>query len=369
MSSNPTSLKIAFDAKRLFHNREGLGQYARTLVSGIQEAYPQHTYCLCTPSTSEDYPYFLDESRFKVIKPSSKSRKLWRQIGVVEVLKKENVDIYFGLSNELPRGLSKSGIKSVVSIHDLLYKVFPQQFSMADRMIYNMKFKHAVNEADKIVVTSQHTQQDLERLLSADRNKIELIYQSSFRTEEVLEVPLSSRKHFLFVGTINERKNLKLVVEAYNRLSEEDRRPIIVVGKGKKYRKEVKELIKQYGLDKYFKFLGNVSDNHLRGLYKNAIALLFPSKYEGFGRPVIESLALGTPVIAMKTSSIPEVVGKHGIIIEYDRTDSLIEAMRKITNPKVAEELLEGRQAHLKAFQKEEHITLIMNMLENLQVG
>ena len=298
--------------------------------------------------------------------PSKRAGKLWRQRGVVRDLEKENIDIYFGLSNELPTGLQKAGIKAVVSIHDLLYKVFPQQFSVADRLIYNMKFKHAIKEADKIVVTSQHTKDDLERLLNADSGKIELIYQSTFPMEEDIEVPISSRKHFLSVGTINERKNLKLIVEACNGLAEEDRRPIIVVGKGKKYRKEVKVMIDKYGLGDYFKFLGNVTENHLKGLYKNAIALLFPSKYEGFGRPVVESLSLGTPVIAMNTSSIPEVIGKHGIIIEYDMTDSLIAAMRKITNPTVAEGLLKGRQAHLQKFQKEEHITLIMNMLENI---
>ena len=359
-------LTIAVDAKRLFHNKEGLGQYARTLMKAMQEQHPKHQYVLCTPTISNAYPYFLDEDRFTILQAPTKSWSwYWRQKGIVKDLKKLDVDIYIGLSNEIPKGLRSANIKSVVSIHDLLYKTFPKQFSAIDRLIYHRKFTHATKEADAIMVTSKSTKADLHKYHKVTSKSVHVIYQSTVMVEDDI-VPLDQRSHFLAVGTINERKNLDLLVEGYKRLPEAGRKRVIVIGKGKKYEVKLRQKVKEYGLEEHFDFKGHVSSEDLYGLYRHAIALIFPSKYEGFGRPVVEALSLGTPVITGNNSSLPEVVGKHGIIIEYDRPELLTEAMVEITKISTSEQLLKDRKHHLKQFTPKEHIKLIMNMLAQI---
>ena len=360
------SWTIAVDAKRLFHNKEGLGQYARTLMKEMQALNPQHSYILCTPSLSKDYPYFLDNKRFSILQPGKQILPwYWRQKGIVNDLRRHKVDFFIGLSNEIPKGLKSTRIKSVVSIHDLLYKVFPQQFTKVDRLIYHRKFTHAVQQSDAIMVTSHATKKDLLRYHGPNKDKIHVIYQSVMDVASEI-IPLQERQHFLAVGTINERKNLDLLVEAYNLLPLSHRKPVVVVGKGRRYEDNLKLKVKEYGLETYFDFKGYVTDKELNALYMQAVALVFPSKYEGFGRPVIESISLGTPVITGNNSSLPEVVGKHGIIIEYDRPEHLRDAMMKINQLSTSKELLEGRMAHLQKFTAQEHITLIMNMLYKL---
>ncbi len=359
-------LKIAFDAKRLFWNREGLGSYARTLVSDMQRLHPEHEYILCTPqiNKAEFTLPFLDASKYRIISSDGISDSYWRSRGVLKSLESEDVDVYFGLSNELPFGIAQSSVPSVVTIHDVLYKRFPQQFSLIDRWIYQRKFSHAISAADCIIATSQSTAKDIEHYFRP-KKRMEVAYQSVsplYRNNS----ENSSGQHYLVVGTINERKNLKLLIRAYALLPEKHRRPVVVVGSGKKYRKEVDEEIKQNRLGAYFTFLSGVSDVELKDLYSQSIALVFPSYYEGFGRPVVEALSSGIPVITLPNSSLPEVVGKYGIIIEYDRPELLVEALILMNDEGERKKKMIGVEEHLEQFDAEEHIKLIMNVLQEI---
>jgi len=364
------SLKIAFDAKRLFHNREGLGAYARTVVADLQAAYPQHKYYLCTPVVSEhDFVQpFLDPSKFTVIQPSSRQLgSLWRTKTVVKDLERVGIDLYFGLSNELPFGIARSSVAAVVMIHDVLYREFPQQFSRVDRWIYNKKFKHALRAADLILSTSAHTKADITKHFDVRSKTIEVLYQPiapSYRSV-VHETLMPS--HYLYVGTINARKNLELIIQAYKLLPEAQRRKVVIVGEGGRYKNQMLDLIKLYGLVEWFDFKGNVSEYDLISLYKAAIALIFPSKYEGFGRPIVEALSMRVPVITGSNSSLPEVVGKYGIIIEYDRPESLVEAISKMNRLSDRESFLEGVEAHLEKFDSSMHSHSLMSLLASLQ--
>ena len=359
-------LKLAFDAKRLFHNREGLGTYARTLVADLQTLYPQHEYYLLTPSIStHSYcAYFLDETKFKIVTAQGKNAWYWRSRGMVKNLKANEIDIYWGLSNELPFGIAKSAIKSVVTIHDMIYRTFPQQFSQIDRWIYHRKFSNAIQSADLIMATSENTRRDITEYFPTSQSKIKTVYQSvspSYRN-----VPASRQKgqHFLVVGTINERKNLDLVVEAYHILESKDRRPVIVVGSGKAYLEKMKSKIARYALEDWFQFVGQVSTEKLIELYQGALGLLFPSLYEGFGIPIVEAMMIGIPVIGNNVSSIPEVMGKYGIIIEYDSIESLKAAILKLSQ---SDSVQDGKsdKEHLNRFK---HDTIGQAIMQNLEL-
>ena len=329
------TFKIAFDAKRLFHNREGLGSYARTLVADLQTLYPQHQYYLFTPKASA-HAYaepFLDEEKFTIVTAEGKNAWYWRSRGIVNDLRKHGIDVYWGLSNELPFGLSQLPIKKVVTIHDMIYKTFPQQFTWSDRWIYQRKFSNAIKSADIVMAASDSTRRDILKYFKGYEDKVATVYQAVPPVFRNRNGRSSVDQHYLMVGSINERKNLDLVVEAYKLLDEADRRPVVIVGGCKgAYYNMISHKIKSCKLEPYFRFVGQVDEGELIRLYQASIALLFPSLYEGFGIPIIEALTVGIPVIGNDISSIPEILGKYGIIIEYDRAESLKEAILKMND-------------------------------------
>ena len=345
------TLRIGFDAKRLFHNKEGLGMYARTLIRDLVTYYPEHKYILFTPSISQLLdPEISNHPSVEIVtKPVGKSAWWWRSRGIKTDLISLRIDVYVGLSNELPFQLSS--VPCVVVIHDLIFKKFPQQFSLLDRWIYNLKFKNALAVARKVVCISQSTRNDIVKQYGIGTAKTAVIYQPVsplFRSEDIH--PISRGAYHLFVGTVNPRKNLNLIIEAYKALPDQYRKRVIVAGRGGRYKEKMELKLKRYDLSEFFEFRAYVSTGQLIELYKNADSLIFPSYYEGFGRPIIEALTFRKPVIAMNISSIPEVLGKHGIIIEYDSVKSLTAAIIALTNKAVRSSVLEGVGEHLRAF-------------------
>lgn len=360
-------LKLGFDAKRLFCNKEGLGSYARTLLRDLQAIYPQHEYHLYTPHIdhSIDHSYYTDNDRF-IIHHKANAYKLWRYYSISEDLKRDKIDVYIGLSNELPRKLSDNGIKSLVIIHDLLYKYYPSQFTFIDRLIIKHKLKHALTSADQVIAVSQHTQSDIVKNHSISAGKLKVIYQSANKLFRVKPSTLHNGDYLLCVGSINKRKNLKLLVEAYNHMDDNDRVPVVIAGDGRSYKTELIEIIKSYNLEHLFTFVGYVSDEKLIELYKKAIALIFPSRYEGFGIPVLESLSVNIPVVACNSSSIAEVVGQHGIVIDSFDSVDLSKAIIQIIDPDNRQNLLNGVENHLIKFQAKVICKEYMQSIENI---
>lgn len=359
-----TKLRVGFDAKRLFCNKEGLGSYARTLLIDLQSLYPQHEYHLYTPkfNKSIDTSYFKDKSKFTIHKPDSSSF-LWRYSKVTDDLIRDEIDIYIGLSNELPRGLSKAGIKSVLVVHDLLYKFFPEQFKFFDRLLIDHKLKHAINEADSVVAISKHTAADLSHTFSNSEHKTSVIYQSVNNAFRAIPVEQATGDYFLCVGSINKRKNLKLLIKAYDHIPDKQKQPVTIVGTGKRYKEELLDMIKERGYEHLFKFEGYVTNQTLVQHYNKAIALIFPSQYEGFGIPILESLSMHVPVISSSMSSLPEVIGQHGIVIDYSDDVALANAIKLMSKKESKLNYLRGLDDHLHNFSPElicrEYISII----------
>lgn len=362
-------IKIAFDAKRIFHNGEGLGSYARTLVSSMQEYLPEYAYFLCTPTLSK-HQYakaFLDEKKYShILAPPSANQAYWRSRGILRQLKEKDIDIYWGLSNELPIGITESGCQSIVTIHDLFYKKYPRQFKWVDRVILGRKYRSSIQSASKILVPSISTQKDLLMYFPKAKNRVEVVYQSTQYEGRVPEVLRDMEPYYLMVGSITPRKNLDLVVNTYAELEPEHRLKVKVVGRETRYADKLRTRINQHGVSDYFDFMGQVSDSELWTLYSGARALLFPSRYEGFGIPIIEALSAGVPVIGNSRSSIPEVVGKHGIVIEYDSTESLKAAFLKMKDDSIHRGLLKDVERHLYSFSKERVIKVVKKVLNDL---
>jgi glycosyltransferase involved in cell wall biosynthesis len=336
-------MKIGFDSKRLFCNFTGLGNYSRSLLSNLAKFYPEHSYFLYTTKIKESprTKFFLDNPSYQVHISSAAFKAFWRSFSIVKQLKKDNIKLYHGLSHELPIGIGKSDIKTVVTIHDLIFKIYPQTYNIIDRFIYSWKFKYSCQHADKIVAISENTKQDIIKYYNIPAKKVEVIYQtcqplyynlSDPKTHPVVlnqyQVP---ERFLLYVGTVQERKNLKVIIKAYQHLAPEFKLPIVIVGNGGQYKKETKQLIKEQGMSNLVIWIEKLDNGaHLQVLYQAASILIYPSFYEGFGLPVAEALLSKTAVITADTSSLREAGGPYSIYINPRDDKELAEAISKV---------------------------------------
>ncbi len=330
-------MKIGYDAKRLFCNTTGLGNYSRTLVHNLQKHAPQNEYYLYTPKQKKlsEAQHFKQNEAYHIYVSKASLKAWWRSLGITKQLQNDQLDIYHGLSNELPFGLNKTAIKSVVTIHDLIFKIYPDTYPFFDRLFYDVKFKNSCLQADKIIAISESTKTDIVHYYNIKPEKIEVIYQSClphyFETDcnEKAYQKLPN-EYLLYVGSVIPRKNLKLIIEAYKLLPKDCSIPLVIVGQGKQYKKKMNQLIRKYGLEKLFIWLSSVDSQQLKTLYRQAQLLVYPSFYEGFGLPVAEALLCKTPVITAQTSSLKEAGGNTSIYIDPKNAEELAIAIERV---------------------------------------
>ncbi|NMM50561.1 glycosyltransferase family 4 protein [Marinigracilibium pacificum] len=371
--------KIGYDAKRAFNNFTGLGNYSRTLIKSIADNYPDNKLFLFTPKV-KDKPvvdHFKSSDQYQIIQPDKSMKAYWRTYGITKILKEKDLDIYHGLSNELPSNIQSARIKSIVTIHDLIFKIHPEHFPFIDRKIYEYKCQSACIKSDRIVAISKSAKQDIMKYYSTPEEKIDVIYQAcgeQFKKElPSSELEMVKNKYklpsefLLFVGTINDRKNLKGLIKAIEALPEESKIPVVIVGSGKRYKKESIEMIRAKGLQKYFYFLRNVNDNDLAALYQLSNAFIYPSLYEGFGIPVIEALNSRTPVLASNTSSIPEAGGNAAEYFDPYSPEEIANAITKVLDSEdLQKEMISKGIEHAQIFSAEIAAQKIMNCYNSL---
>lgn len=295
-------MKIGFDAKRYYHNNTGLGNYSRTIVKGLQALFPENEYVL------------YDESSFS------------RTFLLGNKARKDGCELFHGLSNELPVDIK---IPSLLTIHDICWRTYPEMYHFFDRHIYDLKYGSSCKRADKIIAISESTKRDLMDIYGIKEEKIEVIYQP---VQEYYYTPLEEAEakrlisealptlpedFLLYVGSINKRKNLLSVVKALSLIPESERCMLLIIGNGREYRKEVETFIAEHHLEKWTRIESNIHNNRLlQALYRQAKIFIYPSFYEGFGLPVVEAALQHTPVITSTVSSLPEAAGPDACLID-----------------------------------------------------
>jgi len=322
-------MRIGYDAKRLFNNYTGLGNYSRSLLLGMACEYPENEYFLYSPriQRNELTEAFLNPLGFHTYAPDVVFNAYWRSFALANQLKKDNISLYHGLSHEIPFGIKKSGIKSIVTIHDLIFKIYPETYSFADRLIYDKKFRYSCENADAIISISESTKNDLIRFYGIDPAKIDIIppvcnpeyftWKSEEYTRKVLETYSLPPEYILYAGSVTERKNLISAIKAYSLLDKDYRIPFVIAGSGGSYKNNVIAMVKRLGLQEYIHMTGNIHHTEeLQALYRHAKVFIFPSLYEGYGLPVMEALLCKTPVITSSVSSMPEAGGPHSYYID-----------------------------------------------------
>lgn len=333
---------IGFDAKRIVRNGTGLGSYGRTLVNdlaqrqdlalrlyapdkGRDDLRSQIVEC---PNVSFCYPHFSSSIHL----PSS----WWRMKGVVTDLQRDGVQLYHGLSGELPIGIRKSGIRSVVTIHDLIFLRHPEFYNWVDTKIYAWKFRQTLREADHVIAISECTKRDILYYGDIDEQKISIVYQS-FAPRFSVEVSEEQRtqvrsayqlpqRYILNVGSIEARKNILQAVQALPLLPDDV--ALVMVGRHTPYTDQVLQYVREHHLEERVRVLHGVPDEHLPMLYALAESFVYPSVYEGFGIPIIEAISCGLPVVACSGSCLEEAGGPDSLYVQPGNVEAMAAAIR-----------------------------------------
>ncbi|MBC7688083.1 MAG: glycosyltransferase family 4 protein [Aquabacterium sp.] len=380
---------IGYDGKRAFQNKTGLGNYSRSLVSIVASYFAQYRYILFAPKQTSLFD-ISTVANFSTITPKKpfykKFPSLWRRAGMVKDIVDAGVNIYHGLSNELPLGIEKTPVKTVVTIHDLIFERFAKTYNFDERYVHRWKIKRACKVADAVIAISKQTRDDLVNLYKIAAEKIFICYQSCNPVFEIIKQPEEKAlvkkryqlpdRYFLFVSSITPRKNLEAICQAMILLKDELQIPLVIIGDGKKEKEKVKQSMHQNGLQDRLLFLNELAVSKEKpfetgadfpAIYQQALALIYPSVFEGFGLPVLEALWSGLPVICSNTSSLPEVAGDAALYFAPQDYALLASHMKAIAGIEslVAELQMKGFE-QAKKFTSGQYAQSIMNVYKKV---
>jgi len=339
-------VKVGFDAKRFFNNFTGLGNYSRFVIGALSENIPENEYFLYSPKVKAhaEFNAILDRPNIRVVKAPSiysnlKATSLWRTWGISKEASVKELDVFHGLSQELPVNLP-ARVKKIVTVHDLIFIHYPELYNSLDVFIYKAKVKAACQQADKILATSIQTKSDVVDFLHIDHQKIDVVYQgchpsfkrkySAAEIEKVKAKYELPENYILNVGTVEERKNVLLVIKALSLLPKDLQRNLVIVGRPTKYKASILEEAQRSGLGERIIFLHNVSFADLPAIYQGAQVFVYPSIFEGFGIPIVEALESSVPVIAATGSCLSEAGGPGSIYVNPSDEGELAEQLKKV---------------------------------------
>lgn len=292
-------------------------------------------------------PFELDEilipNHFSILKTY-----LWYPYLVIN-LKSCNLDLIHNPA-QIPT-IFKFKQKNVVTVHDIITLIYPEKHPFKRQLLYKFLLPRTLKNADKIITVSEHTKNDLIKYFHISGEKIKVIHNGvSQKFKPLNDTQISEVKNkynldfpfILYVGTLEPRKNIPALIQAFKLLDKQNlpHKLVIAGKKGWKYR-EIFEMIEELNLSEDVVFTGYVPDNDLPALYNASDLFVYPSIYEGFGLPPLEAMACGTPVITSDTSSLPEVVGNAGITIDPKDVNLLSTMMYEVlTNDSLKQEMI-----------------------------
>lgn len=375
-------MKIGFDAKKAVKNLTGIGNYSRRCVNALLRYGGSDVTPLlyaAVPGRPEALRQL--ETGYRLVCPSPLFRKgllgeWWRCRRVCRDIRRHRLDIYHGLSNELPFGIRKTGCKSVVTIHDLIFLKRPDTYGFLARHILQWKTRYACRVADSIVAISDTTKRDLVELYGVDEKRITLVYQSispafsqkadETQRKQVREKYCLPLRYILCVGTIERRKNQLCLVRAL--AEQEDDTHLVLVGRGTPYLDEILAEAGRLQVTRRVHVLHDVSSHDLPAVYQLASVFCLMSVYEGFGLPVAEALASEVPVIAAKGSCLEEAGGPGSVYLDAHDAQGVAAAIRRILEDKAcAEEMVRQGREYVRRFSDQAMAGQLLNLYHSLK--
>lgn len=386
-------MNIGFDAKRAAQNRTGLGNYSRFVIRILSEKFAGNQYHLYTPKPHR-MPYLQEIPTLKHLflhfPPQgkwSRLRSLWRVWGITKDIQKDGIHIFHGLSNELPLNIGTpeqrkmkaggKGCKYIVTVHDLIFIHTPQYYHWIDRQIYNFKFRRACLCADRVIAVSEYTKQEIMHYYHTPESKIDVVYQGcdpvfSQKIEEGKLQEVKARyqlpdKFVLYVGSIEERKNLMLVAKAMAKLNRRAAIHVVAVGRRTAYVDKIQDFLKAQGIEHLFHFYHQVPYADLPSFYKWASTFAYPSRIEGFGIPLLEAISSGVPAIGCTGSCLEEAGGPNSIYVNPDDAQGMADAiLRTCTDEDLRQHMISEGKKYALNFSDEKLSHDLMKVYENL---
>ncbi|MBT6053518.1 MAG: glycosyltransferase family 4 protein [Candidatus Scalindua sp.] len=336
-------IRIGINASKYSDVHTGVGRFTNILCHHISELNSNYDFYMYTAIKANQLHKISGRNvrirRAGLNLQSNISRILWEQVALPYYSSRDELDLFHYTDHALS---VMEGVRPcIITVHDIAFILFPHLFNRTRRMYKKFIFERLINKADIIITPSNSTKNDLKRYCEINEEKIKVVHYGV----EKRFLPISKSKvegyrsrnslpsrMILSVGTLEPRKNIVTLIKAFAKLREKgfiDYKLVVAGSKGWLYKEIFKE-IGTRGLQKEVLFLGNVADEDLPNLYNCADLFVYPSLYEGFGLPPLEAMACGVPVITSNTSSLPEVVGDAGIMVDPTDVNSLFEKMCQI---------------------------------------
>lgn len=361
--------RFGYDLKTGLPRRVGSGEYCFQLLLNLNRIDKNNNYIIYLPeSPTADLPKESERWHYKIIHP----RKMWTVLGLsLEfLLRHSKPDVFFSPTHYLPIFAPS---RSLISILDVSYLKFPELFQKSDLNQLIKWTNYSVKKAKGVFTISQSSKGDIIREYGIAGDKIKVTY-PGIKTQKASSMSELGKKYgikgeyILFVGTLQPRKNIARLIEAFSKLNKPDLDLVVVGKKGWKF-EEILAAPKKFGVENKIKFLDSVTDEDLPAFYKNAVCFVLPSLYEGFGLPVLEAMQYGCPVIASNVSSLPEAGGNAALYVDPLNVDDIAKNLESIIqNSELRKELIKKGYEQVKKFSWEKTARETLGVLEGLMV-
>lgn len=334
------SRPFAFDARTVQDHFPGIARYGFNLVSAMLELDSEQQFELLAPdprlNTRFDLSSWKSKTNARVTTIPAPLFSLAGQWRARQWIARVRPRLYHSPYYLMPYG---TPCPSIVTVHDLIPLLYPQYFTALQRLVFGMAMRLAVGRARWIIADSESTARDLRARLHARTDRVVVIHLGVDATmqpapAERIETMRAryglAESYVLYVGSNKPHKNLARLVEAYARIAGREQTPLVVAGHWDAEHPEARERAEQLGLGQSVRWLGAIPAGDLPALYSGATLFVFPSEYEGFGLPVLEAMACGTPAITSNVSSLPEVAGDAALTVAPSDTEALSDAIARV---------------------------------------
>jgi glycosyltransferase involved in cell wall biosynthesis len=355
---NHSNINVGVDASHLSRPLTGIGRYVLEMCSALSQIDGVFLYLYSPAPVLNKLLHNLEGViiRTKNLE-SSLLRHMWRETYLPLWAKQDNIEVFWGPAHRLPHFLHKD-MARVVTIHDLVWKYAGNTMRPLSRFLEKYQMPAAAKSADQVVAVSHSTSNVIANEFCIDSDKLSVISLGANLLTEIalfdsLEKLGINRSYFLFVGTLEPRKNLIRLLTAYSYLPEslKGQAMLVIAGSRGWGNVDINVTIASLGLEKNVRILGYVDESTLATLYANALFLTMPSLYEGFGLPLVEAMIHGTPVLTSNNSSMPEVAGDAGLLVDALDVDSIRKGLeRMITDESLRKNLGVSAKIHAAQF-------------------
>jgi len=341
-------MRIAIDLTSLPTQLVGVGSYAKNLITSLKKFDRENQYFIFVKKEHSNI-FTINQNNINIIYQKNILRNkilrvLWEQFILPLYIKRLKIDLLHSIHYTIPLF---AGCKVVVTFHDMTFFLYPKKHIFIKRIFFKLFIYISSWRANRLIAVSNNTKKDIIKFLHINNGKIDVVYEiidSKYRPikneSAIMKVKNKYKifnKFILYVGTLEPRKNIVNLIQAYYKLISKNNatHQLVIVGKKGWHYQEIFKIVTKLNLNKgrgKIVFTGYVSEEELPFLYNAADVFVYPSLYEGFGIPPLEAMACGVPVISSDLSSIPEVIGEAGILINPYNIQDIYQALYKLLN-------------------------------------